>query len=294
MRGRAALPLLIALLTLSGCAPAPSASNAPATVSPAPAAQARQTPAPPPASAPAPASPRTLMAVVRDGDALKAYIVGSADKDGFSALDPALITFDGKPLDDALRESDKRGTPASAYLGVGQEVRLYVPDGYAGLCDVLSLSYSYTEDAGDALTAALAPREAMDGLPENDMLALAGAFVNMVPRAVETTDGEDTLTLACDIDGDGRAETLKWNAGDEPTAEDEHPIVISRAGAEIGRVSFVYGDETEPLPPRLMDVNGDGVFELILSGEGASSYLSLYVWKNDRFVPTGLGYYEGP
>ncbi len=63
---------------------------------------------------------------------------------------------------------------------------------------------------------------------------------------------------------------------------------------EINVVPFFYDNEyINPNPPRLLDLNGDGVFELVLSGTGHNSYARVYAWQNDAFESTDVAYYSG-
>jgi len=50
---------------------------------------------------------------------------------------------------------------------------------------------------------------------------------------------------------------------------------------------------TIPSDPMLLDIDGDGVYELALRATGHNSYINIYALQNDEYVRTGAGYYSG-
>ncbi len=231
---------------------------------------------------------------------LEAYGLGSMADGVIDGLNTDRIYVDGAPIDDDIRmrtEPDTAVVTADG-LSVGQTVYAYdlAHPQQAEPCVVTGLDFWVEGASGEDMfqTTLKTSASLVDGaylvLPVERLL---------YPRPIKTTFdvGEGTLYIAeVDFDGDGTVETLRWDSREDLPDGDgtQHPIHIMRGDTELGVLSFFYDFEyTNPENPALVDLNGDGVYELVLSGNGHNVYCYIYTWQDDGFRPTQARYYSG-
>ena len=167
----------------------------------------------------------------------------------------------------------------------------------AGTATIENCTYFYEESSGSEMLNV----GCMLDLPLAKGHYLGIAYnANVNPRPVtkaQSGSGEQAVVnIHVDIDGDGTEEALFWAMSGAGDSEDmtEHPIEIKRNEQTLSTVNFFYdNDYTNPVIPALLDINGDGVYELLLAGEGHNEYMNVYLWENDAFVETELGFYSG-
>lgn len=247
-----------------------------------------------------------------DGESWRGRLIGEIKDNQICAFDSADITVDGKPVSDELRESltyNADGVPAYTaaltYAEIGQVYQLYDAwsGAHAGTCQLTSMQYHFeTANGNDMLECEFTSRDAYG---ESGWYYAMAGLVDMQPRIVheelfEGGDGRYYL-LTADIDDDGADESLSWDMSTRDDFE-AHKIFVTRGSERLCTVDFWYDYDftrpeefayTTPLNPMLLDLNGDGVYELILQTYGHNSYLIVYTWENDEYIRTGAGYYSG-
>ena len=237
------------------------------------------------------------------GEQVAAYYIGQVKLGEFEPMDSDRISLDGKPLDDELRYAwaEAPGTMelTTDLITYGQQFQLTWDSGSAS---VIGLDYNYAAASDDDHLSVIL--ELNQELPERDWLvfALAGsshAFFSPTEMAITETDSPDGgyVIYELDIDGDDVIETLMWDRRAASAMDDEgvtHPLILSRGETRLQTLAFFYDDDyTYPLDPEFIDLDGDGVYELILSGHGHNTYVSVYRFENDAFVETGIRFYSG-
>ena len=239
-------------------------------------------------------------------DVVSCPLIGKVSGATLEAIDPATDVFiDGKALSMVEREglvyADGKPSHKSECSFVENGAVFSLVDletgKMAGNATVQGVSYFYEAVSGEDLVYVECTLSA--ALPKGTYLA-AAPDTNLKPRPVkaEGSEGGDGtyFIIDVDIDGDGTEETLSWTvsmAGDPPETID-HEIVILRGVERLSTLNFFYdNDYTYPTNPAFLDINGDGVFELLLCGNGHNSYADVYVWENDSFAKTELGFYSG-
>lgn len=320
------LSLLLLCTSFTGCkvpeTASPTASQKiPETTSPA-VSQAPQTASPENSPSPTPAEPsaspswdgNSPLGFVQqwlDGS-WHALLLGEIKNHAIQSFDPSNILIDGKPLSDEVRSSlryNADGSPlyttSLPYAEVGQLLQLYdmASGSHTGSGKLTSLDYIFEQSSGsDLVTAGIDLKET----PGNsDYLAVSGTF-NMRPREVKelSVEGGDGMlyVLQADIDGDGSLETVSWEKVSQGNDPNTHTISISRDNTLLCSLDFWYDYDfanpddnaySIPNPPALLDINGDGVYELILQTHGHNSSVHIYAWENNAFHDTGVGYYSG-
>lgn len=129
--------------------------------------------------------------------------------------------------------------------------------------------------------------------------AFAMAFtsqINPLPRAVQIEQSDTRTKLVCDIAGDGKQYTLtqerkaKLRQGESYSA----PIRIALDGKTVQEVPCEFDDiYTTGGTFHLMDLDGDGDFDLLREGFGHNSFLVVMEWKDGKFADTEVGWYMG-
>ena len=245
-------------------------------------------------------------------NAASGVLLGEIKDHKITGFDPMDIYVNGERLSDDVRYDlpyDEYGCPlyttASKYAEIGKIYQLYsITDGLeSGRCEAVSAQYFfYAASGSDVLQAEFT-------IPDEEYyfecLTISGT-VDTRPRGVtERFDegGGGYYIIHADIEGDGIEETIRWAMSANYDAERlEHPIYVLRNSEIISEVTFWYDfdysnpDEyayTIPEDPSLLDINGDGVYELILRANGHNSYIRIYAWENDAFIDTGARYYSG-
>ena len=182
------------------------------------------------------------------------------------------------------------------FCNAGDAIDVYNQKGKVGTAVVQAPSMWFSDAiAAFEITGTLKDAQLGD-TKASGLLIGVGTGINPIPREV-LVEKHSTYTLfTADIDNDGADETLRWepavsipakNAYDPP----QHPINIARGEESLGHVNYVYDDDyTQPDAIALMDIDGDGVFELILTTKGHNAYTKVYRWENGTFAETELGH----
>jgi len=238
------------------------------------------------------------------GEQVVAYYIGQVRLGAFTPMDAERIALGGKPLDDALRcawaEEPGSMELTTDLIAKGQ---LFQLTGALGFGCVLEVDYSYSAASGDDYLSVIL--ELGQELPEGGgvVLAVAGdeLFDFYPPGEMVVTDADSSdggyVVYQLDIDGDGIMETLFWDRRAASAMDEDgvmHPLILSRDGTQLQTLAFFYDNNyTSPLEPQFIDLDGDGVYELILAGTGHNTYVSIYRLANDAFVKMDAGYYCG-
>ena len=246
-----------------------------------------------------------------DGTGWRGRLIGEIKDEQIRGFDSAGVYIDGKPLNDEIRNAlphHADGSPAykteTAYAALGQAFQLYdATNGrYAGNCKLTSMQYSFEGSSGsDVLEGKFA---FVDASLDSAYFAIAGTL-DMRPREVAEAGVEggygQYYVLTADVDNDGAEETISWDMS-TPDGQEEHTIFVLRGSTRLSTVRFWYDYDfsrpeefayTVPLNPSLLDINGDGAYELVLQAKGHNSYVRVYAWENDEYKYTGAGYYSG-
>jgi len=253
-----------------------------------------------------------LFYVERFTDGWRGRLIGEIKANQICDVDLAGILIDGKSLDSILDRHelpcDEYGRPTySTDLTspvTGQTFQLYdaASGSHAGSGTPMSVQYYYETSSGsDALVCDFDFDEAAS---DASYYAITGK-IQMRPREIvvearEGGDGRYTIIKA-DIDNDGVEEVLSWDMSARDGGED-HTITVARESETLCTVNYWYDYDfsrpeefayTVPSGPVLLDINGDGVYELVLQAHGHNSYIAIFAWENEEYVRTGAGYYSG-
>ncbi|MCL2326600.1 MAG: hypothetical protein FWC40_08930 [Proteobacteria bacterium] len=226
-----------------------------------------------------------------------------------------------------------RWAAESAYAVPGQVLHLYhhKTGKHSGSATIHSVRYGFGELSGSHyLNIAVEP---MGSVEPGQYYAISG-LIHMNPRDVKTdveiqaAEGQDCeyphrrVVLTVDFDNDGAEEQIVWDITEVRRANDNEAAAMDNdgyengdTGVEGGLIHIMRGETrltstefwydydhancaeyayTYPYDPILLDISGDGIYELILSGgESHNSYLNIKHWVNGAFVETGAGYYFG-
>jgi hypothetical protein len=249
-----------------------------------------------------------LLVIFMDGNAfaagssISAEYIGQVNNGAFEALDPSKILLNGQPLSDDLRSkwsSQEASFEISTdIVSEGQLFQLYSGMQHLGFARVLAFDYSHEEASGnDYISVTL---ELGQDLPATSGLvfALAGDQSVAAPLSPVKTRAENDHSIGyeLDIDGDGTPVKIEWDRDSFPLDEAGvlHPLVVSRDNHTLQTIEFFYdNDYTTPIEPDFVDLNRDGMYELILAGTGHNTYVSVYQWEDDKFVETDARYYSG-
>ncbi|MCL2326682.1 MAG: hypothetical protein FWC40_09345 [Proteobacteria bacterium] len=214
----------------------------------------------------------------------------------------------------------------SDYLKAGQELHFYkIPSGeYMGLGKVSSLEYFANCDSIDLYRISFAPIDFSS--TDKSFIALDGR-INMNPRDIKKSVKHEKINdeesgvesiertfLTADIDNDGIEERIVWTAvwgedcsGYSAQESDEgslyggcHQLRVERGDDVIFTLTsddisrILGGDWSYINDIHLLDINGDGIYELILEWAVReifpSSGVSVLQWKDGKFHKTGVDY----
>lgn len=133
---------------------------------------------------------------------------------------------------------------------------------------------------------------------DNLLIGINGTW-DALPRAINKVDGENTYS--CDLDNDGKDEFLKIQENtvevkgdnDETSTVLEVQISVDKNGQNVSlkelQIDGTYVSDYEVL---IMDINGDGLMEIIVAENGHNTSISAFKLENSA-ADMVLSYYNG-